>query len=193
MMSTPKPWTIGSGPAHPPAVPGLRQLSAAWRDQQVRDAVYTPEEMDALESEDRVVSWAAPEDRQHGPYTFLARSEGRIVAGVELWQQQRDRYWFLEVLVRDQSPRYKGVGHELVDAALEWLAGVNRNGYGVRVHAMAREDIAVRFWTRHLNREADFTDAFIRSRTFHFPAVGWVIAPGDDLLGQLISALQLPP
>jgi hypothetical protein len=97
------------------------------------------------------------------------------------------------MLVRDQSPRYKGVGHEVVDAALDWLSGVNRNGYGVRVHAMAREDIAVRFWTRHLSREADFTDALIRSRTFHFPAVGWVIVSGDDRLGQLISTSPPPP
>ena len=125
--------------------------------------------MDAFESPDRIASWAAPEDEQHGPYTFLARSESRIVAGIELWQQQRERFWFLEMLVRDQSPRFKGVGHEVVNAALEWLAEMNRNGYGVRVHAMAREDVAVRFWTRHLGREPDLTTGFIRSGGFFFP------------------------
>jgi hypothetical protein len=135
----------------------------------VRDGVYTRKEMEALESADHAASWAAPKDEQHGPYTFLARSDGRIVAGVQLWQQQRDRYSFLEMLVRDQLARYRGVGHELVDVALEWLFGMNRNGYDVRVHAMAGEEIAVRFWTRHLRREADFTDAFIQSRTSVFP------------------------
>ena len=78
-----------------------------------------------LEAKTALCRGRRPRTGSTGPYTFLARSEGRIIAGVELWQQQRDRYWFLEVLVRDQSPRYKGVGHELVDAALEWLAGVN--------------------------------------------------------------------
>jgi len=173
-------------------VPEHLQLSAVWRDQQVRDCVYTREEMKALESADHIASWAAPEDEQHGPYTFLARSEGRIVAGVQLWQQQRDRYWFLEMLVRDQSAKFSGVGHELVDAALEWLAGVNRNGYGALVHAMAGEEIAVRFWTRHLRREADFADAFIQSGDFRFPAVGWVIVQRDDPFGQLLNASRPP-
>jgi len=171
----PGPWTIGSAPTLPPPVPAVVALSKAWREHLVRERIYTRDEMDALEDPARVTSWAAPPDQQYGPRTMLARSDGDIVAGVELWQQQRDRYWFLESLIRDQSDRFKGLGHELVDAAVAYFHEMNINGYGLRVHAMAREQGAVWFWTRHLHRDPDFVNASVWSRGLNFPAVGWVI------------------
>ncbi len=192
MTSTSKPWTIGAGPGLPPAVPELMRLAAEWRRQLVSDQVYTEVELEALQDPNRETSWAAPPDQQYGPMTMLVRSEQRVVAGVELWHQHRDRYWFLENLVRDQSPEFKGVGHDVVDAALAWFVGIVRNCYGLHVHAMAGEPVTVRFWTRQVGREPDFADAYIRSRTFHFPAVGWIIVPRDDLLGQLLSGSSPP-
>jgi NAD(P)-dependent dehydrogenase (short-subunit alcohol dehydrogenase family) len=110
--------------------------------------------------------------------TLTARSDGQVVAGVELWQQQRDRYWFLEMLIRDQARIYAGVGAEVAKAAIAWLSRFLRetgSPYGVRVHAMAQEERAVKFWTSLTGRGPDFDDAYQRAGEFRFPAVGWVI------------------
>jgi hypothetical protein len=132
--------------------------------------------MDAFEG-DLEISWAPPKEDLFGPMTFVGvSSAGAVVGGIELWQNQRDRYWFLELLIRAQAPEYRGLGIDLAQAAMDWVLPFSTGAkYGVRVHAMTREPDAVRFWTRRLGRVPDFDDAFMRSPDYHFPAVGWVI------------------
>jgi hypothetical protein len=138
--------------------------------------------MDELElpPSQRDCSWAAPPDQQAGPMTLVATSNGQVMAGIELWQQIRDRYWFLEGLIRDQATTYKGVGAEVADAAIAYLADVIADSgrrYGMRVHAMAREKGAVKFWADLLGRKPDFEDAYMKTPGYLFPAVGWIIVP----------------
>jgi hypothetical protein len=179
-------------------VPELRRLSAAWLDELVRRMVYSRDEMDALElptDQGRECSWAAPPELQAGPLTLIATAKHQVVAGVELWQQLRDRYWFLEGLVRNQAPAYKGVGREVATAAMAYLFDVIEGSggrYGMRVHAMSREVGAVKFWTDLMNRKPDFEDAFMKTPDYLFPAVGWIIVPTPMLIAggarQLVSA-----
>ncbi len=181
-MNAARPWKVATSPI-PGKVVRVHELSAAWHVEQVRLGIYTHDEMDALElpmtHPDRECSWVAPPELMYGPMTLTARSKGgEVVAGVELWQQQRDRYWFLEMLIRDQDPTYAGVGKEVTNTAIEWLSGYlkeMRSPFGVKVHAMAQERRAVKFWTRLMERGPDFDDAYQRAREFFFPAVGWVI------------------
>ncbi len=176
-------WRVLPEPIYGP-VERLRELAGIVSDELLRAGLYTEDEMDALDLSaidgEREVSWAAPAESMAGPLTIVAVSdEDAVVAGVEMWQQQRDRFWFLEVLVRDQAPVYKGAGAAVANAAIAWLVG--HSDYGIRVHAMARETRAVAFWSRLLGRAPDFSDAFQRSRGFYFPAVGWVIRAGASV------------
>jgi hypothetical protein len=108
----------------------------------------------------------------------IAVSAGRVVGGVYLYQNRRDRFWFLEVLIRDQATEYEGVGLDVVEAAAAWWRRYGAQGYQLRVHSMQRETKAVDWWIRYVGRPPDFTDAFIRNRSYDFPAVGWVIDRG---------------
>lgn len=174
-------WQVASSPVPGPD-PAVRHLAALWRDEEVRLGIYTRAEMDALElpitDPSRECSWVAPPAQQFGPLTLTARSSGRVIAGVELWQQQRDRYWFLEMLIRDQASDYAGAGRDVARAAVDWLQGFileANSPYGIRVHAMSRETRAVNFWTKFLGRGPDSTKHFQRGGGFTFPAVGWII------------------
>ena len=176
-------WHVASSPL-PGEDPAVRQLAAQWRDEQVRLGIYTRQEMEALElpmtDPSRECSWAAPSDQQQGPWTLRAMANGQVIAGVELWMQHRDRYWFLEMLIRDQAPAYAGVGREVARNAFGWVSqylDATRSPYGLRVHAMAREVRAVNFWTGLIGREPDARNHFQRGRDFTFPAVGWTIIP----------------
>lgn len=176
-------WRVASSPLLGPDS-SVRQLAALWRDEEVRLGIYTKEEMDALAlpmtDPSRECSWAAPENQQQGPWTVRAMSNGQVIAGVELWMQHRDRYWFLEMLIRDQAATYAGVGREVAMSAIGWVSRLleeTRSPYGLRVHAMAREKRAVKFWTDLIGRQPDNTDHFQRGREFTFPAVGWLIIP----------------
>jgi hypothetical protein len=181
MNAVARPWKVASSPA-PVVVARVRELSAAWHSELVNRGVYTRDEMDAMEKPmthpGRECSWAAAPAFMAGPMTLVARFDGEVIAGVELWRQDRDRFWFLEMLIRDQAPAYKGVGAEVAEAAIAWLWGylkASGERYGVRVHAMTKEEGAVKFWTRLLGRDPDFDDAFQRTADFYFPAVGWII------------------
>ncbi len=122
-------------------------------------------------------SWAAPDDMQGGPWTFVARSDdGQVIAGVELLPQKRDRFWYLDMLVRDQAWNYKGVGAAIANKAIGWLMRETEAGpCGVRLHAMERERRLVDWWNELLVQQPDFRDAFVRTADHHFPAVGWII------------------
>jgi GNAT superfamily N-acetyltransferase len=152
-------------------------MAKAHMEALVRHRVYSAQELAALDAPDRQTSWVPSPDVLYGPKTLVARAQGQIIAGIELWQQQRDRYWFLEGLIRDPASQFRGVGHELVDSAIGWFDRVNVNSYGLRVHSMVREAAAVRFWTQHFQRDPDFTGAFVRWRGFDFRVVGWIIRP----------------
>ena len=83
------------------------QLAALFQNVQVPE-VYSSEEMDALTDPQAECSWA-PKGMLHGPLAFVARSDGgRVIAGVEIWKQMRDRVYYLDLLVRDQAQEYRG-------------------------------------------------------------------------------------
>lgn len=168
---------LPSGPAQP--VPEVRSLGEAWRDVMVEHGVYTQEEMDAQSPKNGAeISWAAP-GLMAGPLTTVARVEGKVIAGVELWRQFRDRFWFLEGLIRDQAPEFKGVGADVVGAAFNWwMDKFGDSGEPLRVHSMVREKGSVHWWTSYIGRPPDFTDAFVRNGDYYFEAVGWVLDPG---------------
>ena len=176
-------WQVATSPL-PWLDPAVRHLAALWRDEQVRLGIYSRGEMDALElpitDPSRECSWAAPENQQQGPWSLRAMANGNVIAGVELWMQHRDRYWFPEMLIRDQARAYAGVGRQVARNAIGWVSRhLEETGspYGLRVHAMAREKRAVTFWTDLIGREPDTTNHFQRGREFTFPAVGWIIIP----------------
>jgi hypothetical protein len=157
-------------------VPEVRQLVPVWRDRLVAQGVYSQEEMAALIGAE--ISWAPP-DRLFGPLTTVARVDGQVIGGVELWEQQRDRFWFVDCLIRDPAPQFKGVGVDLYRAALAWWIGrLGRRGWPLKVHSMEREEAAVRWWTQQLGRPPDFADAFMRKGGYEFKAVGWTVHPG---------------
>jgi hypothetical protein len=177
-------WTV-TGPHG--VVSELRDMFGPWRQELLRQHVYTPAEMSQLAAEKEngwECSWSAPPEALAGPATFVARLEdGELVAGVELWRQDRDRYWFLEGLIRNLDPAFKSAGFDIVNAALQWVErrideSESESGYGVRVHAMSREATAVKFWSRYLDRRQDFGDAFIKTADYRFPALGWIIRAG---------------
>jgi hypothetical protein len=139
--------------------------------------VYTTDEVAALEDETLECSWMADRKRVAGPLPIVAVVCGQVVGGVYLLQNQRDGYWFMDNLIRDPADKYRGVGRDVVDAAVIWWHAHGSKGYELRVHSMVREPEAVAWWTRYIGRPPDFRDAFMRARSLVFPAVGWVIAP----------------
>ena len=67
------------------------------------------------------------------------------------------------MLIRDQNPTYAGVGKGVANAAIAWLSRFlkeMRSPYGLRVHAMAGEQRAVKFWTELTESGPDFDDAY---------------------------------
>ena len=157
-------------------------LTRSWFAELVRRGVYSPEEADALRDPAAISSWAAPMNQMFGPVPIVARMENRLIAGVDLWQQQRDRYWFISDLVRDQSAQFTGVGREIVEVSIMWWADrLAKTGYGLRVFAMTREVGAVKWWTDFLKRPPDLTKESTKSRSFVFGAVGWVLNPGKSM------------
>jgi hypothetical protein len=176
-----KPWRIPLSPVHR-IVPELRKMSDDWLTELGRRGVYTADELAALRSpaNGRQCSWAATPAQLAGPVTHVVLVNNHVIGGVELWQNQQDRYWFLEGLVRDQDARYHGAGRDVVSVAIMWVMDVIRDSgrrYGLRVHAMVREEAAVSWWTHYLGREPDFDTAFITTANFRFPAFGWIMVP----------------
>jgi hypothetical protein len=158
----------------------VRRLAAVFQDEQVRRGDYTREEMDALTDPKAECSWSAPDDMQTAPWTFVARSdENPVIGGVEIYQQKRDRFWYLDMLVRDQAPAYEGVGLTVAREAIGWLMRETESGphkYGVRVHAMERERRLVEWWSNEvLHMQPTIHDAFVRNGDHHFAAVGWIV------------------
>ena len=158
----------------------VRRLAGVFQDEQVRRHDYTRDEMNALTDPKAECSWSAPEDMQTAPWTFVARShDNRVIAGVEILQQKRDRFWFVDMLVRDQAPIYQGVGRAVALDAIEWLKGQSDgrpHAYGVRVHAMKRETRLVDWWSEEiLHKQPDIHDAFVRTADHYFAAVGWIV------------------
>ena len=178
-----RPWKVGTSPFPGPSS-ALRQLSAAWREKEIRDGLYTRAEMKEFELGNQAaeVSWAPPPGQLSHPWTQLAKdiNSGDVVAGIELYENRRDHFWFLEGLVRNPAPEFKGVGAAVVDAAIAWVMHFLddiKSSKGVRVHAMARDLGAVKWWTGYFGRPPDFTDAFVKTPSYHFPAVGWEVRP----------------
>ncbi len=177
------PWTIElptppmSGPAQP--VQDVRRLFQAHRAKLVESGVYSQEELDA-QIDGAEVSWAAESDRMFGPLTTVARiGGGEVIGGVELWQQQRDKFWFLEGLIRNPAAEFKGVGIDLFQSAFRWwMENFADFGEPLKVHSMVREESAVRWWTWQIGRDPDFTDAYIRNGDYYFEAVGWILYQG---------------
>lgn len=136
-------------------------------DELQQRSVYTAAELAALRTpttQGRQCSCAATPDELAGPLTQVALANGAVVAGVEIWQNQRDRYWLLEGIIRTQDRRFKGAGRDVVSMAITYVSDVIRDSgrrYGLRVHAMARELDAVAW----------------RINDLFFPAVGWVLVP----------------
>jgi hypothetical protein len=115
-------------------VDDVLQLAVLFQATQIPE-VYSREEMNALTNpRGRECSWAAPEEMLSKPWTFVARSnDDRVIAGVEIVQQKRDSFCFLDLLVRDQAPEYKGAGKEVALEAIGWLMRQTEEGpYGVR-------------------------------------------------------------
>jgi hypothetical protein len=142
------------------------------------EGLYTAAEVAAQEDSRAECSWRPELERLAGPLPTIAVSGGQVVGGVYLFQNQRDGYWFLEVLIRNQAVEYRGVGFEVVDAAAAWWKRYASDGSQLRVHSMTRETRAVAWWTRYVQRPPDFADAFIRTSAYVFPAVGWVVDRG---------------
>jgi hypothetical protein len=144
----------------------------------VENGTYTPEEMAAIRDPDAVRSWAPRP--LHGPRTTLAFVGERVVGGAELFQRQNRPSWFLDNLVRDPSPEFKGVGREVAQAAIGWWLVLNRHRHldqPLRVHAMVREKHAWDWWAWFFNRPPDFSGAFVEARGLRFDAVGWITYP----------------
>jgi hypothetical protein len=188
-----KRWVIeqlglqGFGP-HYKRLPELSKLARSWQERLVTSGIYTNAQLDALDDPGRETSWAP--QPLFGPLQTVGRAPtGAVVGGVELWQQQRDKFWFLEGLIRDQSDEYRGLGVDVVTAAIaRWRSDFSANGYGLRVHAMSSEKSAVRWWTRYLGREPNFSDAYVKSGVHRFDAVGWIIVPTNrDDIGQAVA------
>jgi hypothetical protein len=157
-------------------------LTRSWFAELVRRGIYTPEEAAALQDPNGTSSWVAPMDQQFGPLPIIARLGDRLIAGVDLWQQKRDHYWFISDLIRDQSVQLKGVGRDIVETAIMWWTDhFARTDWGLRVFAMTREAGAVEWWTDFLNRPPDLTGESTKSRGFVFGAVGWVLNPGKPM------------
>lgn len=181
---SPTPWSIALPPSGnpdgtaPPPNQELRALMDNATNRLVEDRTYTAQEMAAIRDLDAVRSWAPPP--LHGPRTTLAYVGGRVVGGAELFQRQNPPAWFLDNLVRDPSPEFKGVGREVVQAAIGWWLALNRFGrleQPLRVHAMVRETHAREWWTWFFNRPPDFSGAFVQSRGLRFDAAGWITYP----------------
>jgi hypothetical protein len=157
-------------------------LTRSWFADLVLRGIYTSEEAAALQDPSGISTWVAPDDQQFGPVPIVARLGERLIAGVDLWQQKRDRYWFISDLIRDQAPQFKGVGRDLVEVAIMWWASrFARTGWGLRVFAMTPEAGAVKWWTDFLKRPADLTGESTKARGFVFGAVGWVLDPGKPM------------
>ena len=182
-MTDDRAWVIEVPPrpdssTRPALDPELQALARAWKSSAEFRSLYTADEIAAMERADAVDSWAAEPWRMFGPLTILARDRNtrRVVAGVELWQQKQDRYWFLADLVRDQASEYRGVGREVVEVARGWWATKLRQaGWPLRVYAMTREVGAVRFWSNYLGRAPELTGE-MRSGNVVLGAVGWVVS-----------------
>ena len=98
-MRAPEPWRFDLVKDEDPEV---RRLAELFREKQVRKGVYSHEQMEAMSSPQAECSWAARGDMQTKPWTLVLRSaDDRAIAGVEILQQKRDRYWFLDMLVRN--------------------------------------------------------------------------------------------
>ena len=156
----------------------MRDLSRRHLDHLITEGVYTADEIAAQSDQAAECSWRAGPELMAGPLPTIAVSTGHVVGGVYLWQNRRDGYWFFEVLIRDPAAEYRGVGFEVVKAAAAWWKRYASDGWQLRVHSMQREAKAVAWWTRYVGRPPDFTDAFIRTRTYSFDAVGWTIDRG---------------
>jgi len=154
----------------------LKKLSDDWYEGLVRDGTYTRDEVHALAAPRKKVSWVPPKKKLFGPVTFVAISGDRVIGGVDLYQNQRDGYWFLEQMIRDQAPGFHGVGKPLYDAAVAWLVSTLQGGYfELRVHSLNKEQRSLRFWTNYVfQRSPDFRDAFVKSRGKTFDAVYWI-------------------
>ena len=162
----------------PPANPELRALMDRAMHRLVEDGTYTADEMAAIRDPSGVRSWAPPP--LHGPRTTLALIGDRVVGGAELFQRQNPPSWFLDNLVRDPSPEFKGVGREVAQAAIGWWLSLNRFRHldqPLRVHAIVREAHAVAWWTRFFNRAPDLPDEYVKAHGLRFDAVGWISYP----------------
>jgi hypothetical protein len=171
------PWVI-SGPTPTRTLStGIRRLQDEWFKVLIADHVYSREQVDAQMSAEvaRECSWAPPPEQLSWPHEFNAKVGAQVVGGLALYKNLRDGYWFVENVIRDQSDAYKGVGQDLVRAALTflWSSGVTH----VRVHSLVPEQRSGRYWRWLLGREPDF-DAYLRAGDFEFKAVGWIIEPG---------------
>jgi hypothetical protein len=185
-VTEPRRWKIetpaGTSSEAKRVYPEHMALTRSWFTELVRRGVYSPEEAAALRDPGAISSWAAPTNQLFGPLPIAARVENRLIAGVDLWQQQRDHYWFISDLIRDQSPQFTGVGREIVEMAIMWWTHrLARTGYGLRVFAMTREAGAVTWWTEFLKRRPDLTRESTKSRGYVFGAVGWVLDPGKPM------------
>ena len=195
-VSGPQPWqivtpTIPVPNSNPARVTELADLVRAWFGELVVRGIYTREEMSAQEDPSCTTSWAPVGTKLYGPLTVTAVSKGRVVAGVELWQQQRDRFWYLEDLVRDQVPEFKGAGRDVVEAARYWwLANLAVNDYQLRVYAI--EPGGIDWWADYTHRPPDLTGEHMRCGAFNFSAVGWILNRPPKLerrrLGARLSA-----
>jgi hypothetical protein len=159
-------------------VPAMRRLTRSYLDELVSQGLYTADEMAAMEDPTAECSWRPEVDRYAGPLATVAVSAGRVVGGVYLFQNQRDHYWFLDVLIRDPAAEYRGVGFDVVRGAASWFKQYAADGWQLRVHSMTRETNAAAWWTRYVGRAPDFADAFIRTPKYFFPAFGWVMDRG---------------
>jgi hypothetical protein len=171
------PWVI-SGPTSSPTLSnGIRRLQDEWFETLIADRVYSREQVDAQTSAkvERECSWVPSPEQLSWPNEFKAKVGEQVVGGLALYKNLRDGYWFVENVIRDQGAAYKGVGRDLVRAALTvlWSKGVTH----VRVHSLVPEQRSGRYWRRLLGREPDF-DAYLRAGGFEFMAIGWIIEPG---------------
>lgn len=178
------PWSVVLPPSEnldgtaPPPNQELRALMDGAMNRLVEDGTYTAEEIAAVRDTDAVRSWAP--QPLHGPRTTLAVVGAKVVGGAELFQRQNPPSWFLDNLVRDPSPEFKGVGREVAEAAIGWWLVLNRYRHldqPLRVHAMVRETHARDWWTRFFKRPPDFTGAYVEARGLRFDAVGWITYP----------------
>src|SRR5258708_26289788 len=117
----------------------MRLVAGRYFDGLIADGISPAAEVAAHEDPTAECSWRPELERLGGPLPTTAVSGGRVVGGVYLFQNQRDRYWFLEVLIRDQAPEYRGVGIEVVEAAVAWWKSNAADRYQLRVHSMQRE------------------------------------------------------